>query len=442
MTALRAPALALAALAALQAPLGPAPAAAELPYLRLEGHGGPVMDVAVSPEGRVATASFDNAVGLWEGGTPHWHDGHAAAVNAVIFLSEREAVSAADDFDLIRWDLATGAATRLTGHRGKVVALAASERLIASAGWDGVIGLWPRDGGPGRFLSGHDGPVNDLAFAEGGAVLYSASADGSLRIWDLPAGTERARLVEHGFGLNELVIDEAAGWLAYGAVDGVTRVVDLATGAARADLTLDRRPILALARTPDGARLAIGDGEGFISVVSTDRWSIEGDFRAATRGPIWALAFDPTGQALYAAGLDSAVHRWPVESLSDQPQMQTGDMAFLGDPEAMPNGERQFKRKCSICHTLTPGSARRAGPSLYALFGRPAGSLSDYSYSEALTGSDLVWEAATIDALFDQGPAHYIPGTKMPMQRITGAGDRADLIAYLRRETAPKKEQP
>jgi cytochrome c len=105
----------------------------------------------------------------------------------------------------------------------------------------------------------------------------------------------------------------------------------------------------------------------------------------------------------------------------------------------MPNGERQFMRKCSICHTLTPGSARRAGPSLYDLFGRRAGTVEDYTYSDALNGSDISWDEDTIDALFDIGPEHYIPGTKMPMQRITGAQDRADLVTYLRETTAPEE---
>ncbi|QFT62303.1 c-type cytochrome [Roseivivax sp. THAF30] len=416
------------------------PVAAE-EYHRLEGHGGPVMDIAVGSSGKVATASFDNAVGLWSDAEPAWQDGHEAAVNTVHFLSDRALVSGADDFDLIRWDLVSGGSERLEGHQGKVMALASSEEFIASASWDGSVGLWPRGGGAPRFLLGHDGPVNDVAFADGGALLYSASADGTIRTWAVDTGTEQTRVVEHGFGLNELVLDEGAGWLAYGAVDGVTRVIELGTGRSLADLTLDRRPILALARSQDGARLAIGDGEGFISVIATEDWSIERDFRAATRGPIWALAFAPSSEMLYAAGLDTAVHAWPVATLSDQEQMQTEDAAFLSDPDEMPNGERQFKRKCSICHTLTPGSARRAGPSLHDLFGRRAGTVDDYTYSDALEGSDLVWTEETVDALFDIGPEHYIPGTKMPMQRITGAEDRADLIAYLRQETAPTEDQ-
>ena len=72
---------------------------------------------------------------------------------------------------------------------------------------------------------------------------------------------------------------------------------------------------------------------------------------------------------------------------------------------------------------------------MYRLFGRKAGSVAGYPYSEALIGAEIVWSDATIDLLFDLGPDHYTPGTKMPMQRIDGAEDRADLIAYLRDAT-------
>jgi cytochrome c len=42
-----------------------------------------------------------------------------------------------------------------------------------------------------------------------------------------------------------------------------------------------------------------------------------------------------------------------------------------------------------------------------------------------------------VDALFDIGPDHFIPGSKMPMQRITARSDRDDLIAFLKEATRP-----
>ena len=399
------------------------------------------MGIAVSDTDQIATVSFDNAVGLWSDQTPLWLDGHEAAVNAVVIASDGTLYSAGDDFTLRIWSSDGTARAVWEGHKGKIVALGLSpdHSMIASASWDGSIGLWPVDGSAPQFLTGHSGPVNDLAFTQDGSGLYSASADGSIRYWDVDSASEQLRVIEHGFGVNELELNEDAGWLAYGAVDGGTRVLDLDSGDTLADLTLERRPILSMAQTKDGALLAVGDGEGYIMVVDTPEWRIARDFRATERGPVWALAFSRDGTNIHAGGLDPRMYSWPIAAMGDADPMATGSPGFLKDADSMPNGERQFMRKCSICHTLTPGSARRAGPSLYDLFGRRAGTVEDYSYSDALDGSILIWDEDTIDALFDIGPEHYIPGTKMPMQRITGAQDRADLVTYLRRETAPKE---
>lgn len=410
-------------------------------FFTLQGHGGPIMGIAVSETDQIATVSFDNAVGLWSDQTPVWFDGHEAAVNAVLFAPDGRIYSAGDDFTLRVWAAdGTEVAVRY-GHKGKVVSLALSPdgAIVASASWDGSIGLWPVDGSAPAFLTVHSGPVNDVAFIEDGTGLYSASADGSIRLWDLSTNSERQRVIEHGFGVNELELNEDAGWLAYGAVDGGTRVLDIATGDTLADLTLERRPILSMATSPDGMTLAVGDGEGYIMVVDTPNWRIARDFRATERGPVWALAFSNDGTNIHAGGLDPRMYSWPIAAMGEADPMATGSPSFLQSADTMPNGERQFMRKCSICHTLTPGSARRAGPSLYDLFGRQAGTVEDYTYSDALNGSDIIWDEDTIDALFDIGPEHYIPGTKMPMQRITGAQDRADLVTYLRETTAPEE---
>ncbi|MCL3881070.1 c-type cytochrome [Marivita sp. GX14005] len=412
-------------------------------FFTLNGHGGPIMAIAVSGSGQIATGSFDNAVGLWNGEDPLWLDGHEAAVNALAMSGDGTIYSAGDDFTIRVWRGADNAPEVLAGHRGKIVALALSPdgALLASASWDGTIGLWPQDGSAPRFLDGHAGPVNDVAFADGGAALYSASADGSIRLWNIETGQERQRVIEHGFGINEIALNEGDGWLAYGAVDGGTRAIDLQSGDTLADLTLERRPILALEQDPGGTRLAVGDGEGYIMIVDSRDWRISHDFRATERGPIWALAFSADGESIHAGGLDPRLYSWPIDTMDEMGPMETGAPEYLKDPATMTNGERQFMRKCSICHTLTPGSARRAGPSLHGLFGRRAGTVEDYSYSDALDGSSIIWNETTIDGLFDIGPEEYVPGTKMPMQRITSAQDRADLVAYLRDRTAPEEDE-
>jgi cytochrome c len=396
---------------------------------RLEGHGGPIMDIAVNGE-LTLTASFDYSVGLWREGEPTWLEGHDAAVNAVAFLPGGRAASASDDFDIIIWELDSRTIShRLQGHRGKVMDVAVSSNgvTLASASWDGTVRLWNLDSGATvAVLDDHEGAVNALAWDD--SRLFSAAADGTVIERDHD-GTPRRTLVRHGFGINRILVSE--GRLIYGAVDGGTRVVDLASGAEIADLSADRRPILALAEAP--GLVAVGDGEGYILVVETEGWTILRDFRAALHGPIWALAFTENGKSLIAAGLDDFAAIWPIAG--EGPVLTAESRPFHTSPAEVGNGERQFLRKCSVCHTLSPDGARRAGPTLYGLFGREAGSVDGYAYSPALEGSDLVWTAVTIDRLFDLGPDHYTPGSKMPMQRIVSSEDRADLIAFLERET-------
>jgi cytochrome c len=414
-------------------------AAAE--FFTLKGHGGPIKGIAVSPSGAILTASFDNSVGLWQGGVPRWLEAHEAAVNTVLFLDESRAVSGGDDFSLYHWDLATGAATRMGAHKGKVMALAATPdgATVASASWDGSIGLWSMDAtAPPRFLTGHAAGVNTVQFSADGRTLWSGATDGTIRTWDVASGAPSGQVLNNGFGVNTLVLNEAGGWLAYGAVDGVTRIVDPLTGTPIRDLTLERRPILAMAINADFSRLAVGDGQGYISVIDTADWSYTADFRATLRGPIWALQFSPDGASLHAGGLDDAMYSWPVSGAGDAPKMVQEDRPFLQGGATASNGERQFNRKCSICHELGPDGRRRAGPTLHGVFGRRAGSLPLYPYSETLQDADIVWQAESIDALFGLGPDVYVAGTKMPMQRITNPQDRADLIDFLRVATDPE----
>ena len=409
-------------------------------YFRLEGHGGPVKDAAATSDGKVLTASFDNSVGLWDlrtGRHVAWLDGHHAAVNAVAPAGPGRALSGGDDFTVILWDLATKTPLRrFDGHRGKVVALAYAPEpgLAASASWDGTVGLWNLETGVAEGFLAADSPVNDVAFLEGGRELLSAGHDGTIRRWNVTRG-ELVRVEQrHGFGINRLLIDEEYEWMIVGANNGRIQATNLLTGESVADMTLDEAPILALAGSPDGSRVAIGDGAGYVRVVSSRTWTTERNFRAVHEGPIWALAFDRVGEHLASASLGDHVDVWPLDG-EPIPRVAATSPGPGASHASRPNGERVFLRRCSICHALGPEGSRRAGPTLYGIFGRKVGGLDGYAYSEALSTRNFIWDERTIDELFDIGPDKYVPGTKMPVQRIAAAKDRRDLISFLRRAT-------
>lgn len=450
-------------LLALTAGLGPAAAqeaAPEAPRL-LEGHGGPIKGVAGLLDGAEAlTASFDYAIGLWdlEGGTRiAWLEGHNAQVNAVAATPDgRYAVSASDDFSLIVWDLdaarigAPALLTRMEGHEGKTtqVAIAPGGARAASAGWDGVARIWSLpDGAPLAATPPHGASVTVAAFSPDGRSLLTGAADGRVRRFRAEDAAPVDLMAEQGFAIGALTTgaptpEEA--WAAFGSADGVLRIIALGSGREEARFEGARSPILALAAGPDGRRLAAGDGSGAITLYrrvgagATASWERAASFTGARRGPVWSLSFAGADRLL-ASGLDPAAAIWPLDApAAPPPILASGDAPdFQVDPSAVSEGERHFLRKCSVCHSLAPESGRYAGPTLYGVFGRRAGAVPGYVYSEALAGSDIVWTEETMNALFDLGPDHYTPGSKMPMQRIVSDAERAELIAYLKVATAP-----
>jgi cytochrome c len=101
---------------------------------------------------------------------------------------------------------------------------------------------------------------------------------------------------------------------------------------------------------------------------------------------------------------------------------------------ADPARGEQLWRKCASCHTLGANGRNRAGPRLHGVFGRTAGSVPDYSYSEALRKSGIVWTDATLDAYIKDAEA-FVPGTKM-YGGLSQDTDREDLLAFLKEATA------
>ena len=419
----------------------------------LAAHGGPVKSVAVR-EREALTASFDYAANLWDltGDAPrvvHRLIGHRAAVNDAAFAGNH-AITASDDGAVMIWDLATGEATarhETAGEKVMAVAASADGSLGASAHWDNVARIYDMPSGKEiARLNGHADNVNDVAFADG--RVFTASYDGTVREWPLGEPNPAPKpFIDHGWGVNVLAIVERDGkrWLVFGALDGTVAATPLDAPGVPEVIAKGTRPVMALAVSPDGTRLAVGDGEGRARVLNVADWSERA--MIARPGPVWGLAFADDDH-LYLAGLDDRAFLWraepnaplatPPETFPRRFQARAGEIGEAGEvlgSGTIGRGELQFRRKCSVCHTLTPNDANRAGPTLHGIFGRTVASLPGYPYSDAMRGMDIEWNGTTIAALFEHGPDNYTPGSKMPMQRIVDPADRDALVAFLREAT-------
>lgn len=100
--------------------------------------------------------------------------------------------------------------------------------------------------------------------------------------------------------------------------------------------------------------------------------------------------------------------------------------------EASALGEKVFRRTCNSCHAIACNKSM--GPMLGGLFGRKAGTVTDFDYSSEMASSGIVWTERTLDA-FLANPAEVVPGNRMQSAAILrDAEERRNVIAWLKRE--------
>ncbi|MBL4907826.1 MAG: hypothetical protein JKX94_10275 [Sneathiella sp.] len=420
---------------------------------RLVGHGGPIKAITLSRDGKFAlTASFDYSIIYWQltgkSGQPlHRLIGHTGAVNDVAFFdNETKAVSVSDDGSIGIWDLTTGSLiSRLQGSPDKVldVKISPDEQYAAIARWDQTARLINlKELREEKILRNHRGNVNSVEFSNDGEFLYTAANDGVIRLYSIQSGDFIRPLYKHGWGINVIELSSDGRTLFFGSSDGTLGEVNIAAAKLRHVLDLYDEPVLSLQLSTDGSLLAVGGGDGIIHVY--DALSAkEVEKMPAAYGPIWDLDFTPAGRHIYHVGLDDFALHWQVSPAvfkSIQSKYPRRFQVINRDDL----GEIEFQRKCSICHTLHADGKNRAGPTLFGLFGRKAGTVPGYRYSDALLKSRIIWNERTIGQLFDEGPDILTPGSKMPVQRLKNVERRDELINFLKRATnsaTQEKEQ-
>ncbi len=89
-----------------------------------------------------------------------------------------------------------------------------------------------------------------------------------------------------------------------------------------------------------------------------------------------------------------------------------------------------IEKQCESCHSFNKGE-NKTGPSLFGVFGRKAGTVEGFEYSDELKNSGLTWDEATLRKWIDNAPA-VVPDTYMPEQKLTGK--KADkMIEFLKK---------
>jgi len=91
------------------------------------------------------------------------------------------------------------------------------------------------------------------------------------------------------------------------------------------------------------------------------------------------------------------------------------------------DGKTLFEKRCSGCHAL---DADHEGPRLRGVFGRPAGQVKTFKYSEALQKANVTWDEADLEKWLTDTES-VVPDNDMGF-RVPKQEERTAIIAYLK----------
>ncbi|ATB35748.1 hypothetical protein CYFUS_001162 [Cystobacter fuscus] len=317
----------------------------ELPgreLLILRGHKARVAEVAWDPTGRrVASASWDETVRVWDGETGRELSvlqGHEEAVVGVAWdPTGRRVASASWDKTVRVWNGETGRELSvLQGHEEAVVGVAwdPTGRRVASASGDKTVRVW--DGETGRELSvlrGHEDKVIGVAWDPAGRRVASASVDKTVRVWDGETGRELSVLQGHEEAVVGVAWDPTGRRVASASWDKTVRVWDGETGRELSVLRGHENRVIGVAWDPAGRRVASASVDKTVRV-----WDGEtGRELSVLRGhedAVVGMAWDPTSLRVARASSDETVRVWESNSKPGvlKPQKQSAKKSSVRKP--------------------------------------------------------------------------------------------------------------
>jgi cytochrome c len=117
-----------------------------------------------------------------------------------------------------------------------------------------------------------------------------------------------------------------------------------------------------------------------------------------------------------------------VQTLSMLGMSGGGSEATLAGEGDAVRGRAVFEKRCIGCHAL---EADREGPRLAGVYGRKAGGVAGFGYSNGLKNLGVTWDDATLERWLSD-PDLMVPDNNMSFS-VPKAEERRDLIAFLKK---------
>jgi len=197
----------------------------------LEGHTGQINSLDLRfDEAFLLSASADGSLRYWDTSTGiclKILEGHTREVLDCAFHPSGDIAASCGDEGILLWDLSQGVAiTSLEGHRGSVrsVRWTGDGRKLISAGADGMIRLWNPKTGKAIQVLNVPSPIEVIVLGDDDRFLFSGDRKGEIRLWDLRSRKTLAVFSKHRSRIHALALSGATLRCFSASADGSLRI--------------------------------------------------------------------------------------------------------------------------------------------------------------------------------------------------------------------------